>query len=297
MKTGRKLNTVLTMMTLAWPMAVSADGPCLPADATMPAAWTTPFPAHRVIGNLYAVGTADLGVFLITTPDGHILINTGLADSTALIRANIARVGFKLEDVRVLLTMQAHFDHTAAMAEIKALTGAQMWATEKDARVLADGGASDPQFGACADFRFQPVQVERILRDGEVMEFGGMRITTHLHPGHTAGSASYGFTHRENGRDYRVLIANMGSVNDGKKLLKDPTYPGVADDFATTFERQQALPVDVWVSAHGSHYGLEQKYRPDQTYDPKTFVDPEGYLVAVKKFEQLYRAQLAAEGG
>jgi len=297
MKSWRTFSRALSLIIAALPFAAAADRQCLPDGATAPAEWTTPFPAHRVIGNLYAVGMADLGVFLITTPAGHILINTGLADSTAPIQANIERLGFELKDVRVLLTMQAHFDHTGALAEIKALTGAEMWATEKDARVLADGGASDPQFGECTDFRFAPVHVDRVLHDGEVIEFGGMRITTHLHPGHTEGSASYGFTHRENGRDYRVLIANMGSINEGKKLLKDPTYPGVAEDFATTFARQKALPVDVWVAAHGSQYRLQEKYREGQPYSPETFVDPEGFLAAVTELEQRYRAQLAAEGG
>jgi len=288
---------VLSLILAAGSMPAAAERQCLPPGAAMPPGWTTPFPAHRVIGNLYAVGTADLGMFLITTPSGHILVNTGLADSMTVIRGNMAALGFRIEDVRLLLSMQAHFDHTGALAEIKELTGAELWATAKDARVLADGGKSDPQYGECTDFRFRPVQVDRILRDGEVIEFGGMHITTYLHPGHTEGSASYGFTHRENGRDYRVLIANMGTVNEGKKLLKNPTYSGVADDFAATFTRQKALPVDVWVAAHGSHYGLQEKYHPGQPYDPDTFVDPEGYLAAVAKFEQLFRDALAAEGG
>jgi metallo-beta-lactamase class B len=284
-------------LPLATSAATAAARQCLPDGASAPAEWTTPFPAHRVIGNLYAVGMADLGVFFITTPEGHILINTGLADSTAPIRTNIERLGFELEDVRILLTMQAHFDHTGALAEIKALTGAQMWATEQDARVLADGGASDPQFGDCTDFRFAPVRVDRVLHDGDVIELGDMRLTTHLHPGHTEGSASYSFTQRENGRDYHVLIANMGTINEGKTLLKDPTYPGVAEDFATTFARQKALSVDVWVAAHGSHYRLGEKYTSGQPYDPEAFVDPDGFGAAVAKFEALYRAQLAAEGG
>ena len=91
--------------------------------------WARPFPGHRVIGNLYAVGTYDLGVFLITSEEGHILINTGLEDSTALVRENIESLGFRLDDVEILLTMQAHWDHTAALAEIKDITGAEMWAT------------------------------------------------------------------------------------------------------------------------------------------------------------------------
>ncbi len=278
-------------------LANAAERNCAPLGSAWPAEWTESYPAFRVIGNLYAVGTADLGVFLITTPKGHILINTALENSTAIIRRNIESLDFKLEDVRVLLTMQAHFDHTAALAEIKALTGAQMWATAKDARVLGDGGASDAQFGDCLDFRFRPVQVERVLADGEVIEFGGMRITTHLHPGHTEGSSSYAFDHREDGRDYHVLIANMGTINEGKQLVVNPTYPAVADDFAKTFRSQKAMRPDVWVAAHGSHYGLADKHRPGQPYRAEAFVDPEGFQAAVARFEQLYLDQILKERG
>ena len=130
--------------------------------------WTTPFPGHRVIANLYAVGTYGLGVFLITSDEGHILINTGLEDSTALIRDNIESVGYRLEDVKILLTMQSHWDHPAALAEIKETTGAEMWATSEDARVLEDGGFSDPHFGGRVFFR--PVIVDKFISDGEVIE-------------------------------------------------------------------------------------------------------------------------------
>src|SRR5688500_11892776 len=105
--------------------------------------WRNPFPAHKIAGNLYYVGTQDLARFLITTADGHILINTGLADSTSLIRTSIEKVGFKLEDVKILLTTQAHFDHVAALREVQKLSGARMYATEGDAPVLEDGGKSD----------------------------------------------------------------------------------------------------------------------------------------------------------
>ena len=115
--------------------------------SAQPNGWTRPFPGHRVIGNLYAVGTYDLAVFLVTSDDGHFLINTGLEDSTPLIRTNVESLGFRLEEVKVLLTMQAHWDHTAALADIKAMVGAEMWATAGDAPVLEDGGFSDPHFG------------------------------------------------------------------------------------------------------------------------------------------------------
>ncbi|HIE93236.1 MAG TPA: metallo-beta-lactamase [Acidobacteria bacterium] len=149
-------------------------------------AWTRPFPGHRVIGNLYAVGTYDLAVFLITSDDGHILINTGLDDSTSLIRDNIESLGFRLEDVEILLQMQSHWDHTAALAEIKEITGAQMWATEADAPVLEDGGFSDPHFGGRESFT--PVSVDKIIREGDLVELGDIRLAVMKTPGHTAGS-------------------------------------------------------------------------------------------------------------
>ena len=255
--------------------------------------WTRPFPGHRVISNLYAVGTYGLAVFLITTEKGHILINTGLEDSTPLIRENIEAVGLRLEDVKILLTMQAHWDHTAALAEIKQITGAEMLATRDDARVLEDGGFSDPHFGGRESFR--PVSVDKIISDGEVIELGDTRLTVYEHPGHTEGSSSYSMRVRENGRDYNVVIANMGTINSGKKLLVDPTYPGVADDFAKTFRHQRTMDVDVWVSAHGGQYGLHDKYEAGQAYDPDTFVDPEGFLAAIERLERRYLDQLAEE--
>ena len=261
--------------------------------AAQPEEWTRLFPGHRVIGNLYAVGTYDLAVFLITSDDGHILINTGVEDSTAIIRENIASVGFRLEDVKILLTMQAHWDHTAALAEIKEITGAQMWATAGDAPVLEDGGFSDPHFGGRQSFT--PVSVDKIIGEGEVIELGDTRLTVLETPGHTAGSSSYVMRLREDGRDYDVAIANMGTINPGKQLIVDPTYPGVADDFALTFRKQKALEVDVWVAAHGGQYGLHEKYRAGQDYSPDTFFDPDGFLAAVERLEQLYLAQLADE--
>lgn len=264
-----------------------------PVAPTGPANWREPFPGHRVIGNLYAVGTAGLGVYLITSDEGHILINTGLADSVPLIRANIEAVGYRIEDVRILLTQQSHFDHTAALAQIRELTGAQMWATRKDARVLEDGGLSDPHFGG--EVTFAPVQVDRIIEDGEVIELGDIRLQVHLHPGHTEGSSSYSMQVRENGRDCDVVIANMGTINEGKRMFVNPTYPGVGEDFARTFRLQRTMDVDIWVAAHGTQYGLAEKFTPGQAYSPDTFVDPNGFYAEVERLEQLYLQTVAAE--
>ena len=189
--------------------------------------------------------------------------------------------------------MQAHWDHTAALNEIKQITGAQMWATTDDARVLEDGGFSDAHFGGRQSFI--PVSVDKIIEEGEVIELGSTRLTVYEHPGHTEGSSSYSMQVRENGRDYDVVIANMGTINAGKQLVVDPTYPGVADDFASTYRNQKTMDVDVWVAAHGGQYGLHDKYVAGQAYDPDTFVDPEGFLAAVERLERSYLEQVAAE--
>ena len=255
--------------------------------------WTHSFPGVHVISNLYSVGTYDLSVFLITSDEGHILINTGLVGSTVQIRDNIEALGFALEDVSILLTQQAHWDHVEALAEIKQITGAEMWATKDDARVLEDGGFSDAHFGG--EQTFEPLEVDKIIVQDDVIELGDIRLTVHDHPGHTEGSSSYAMVVEENGREYQVLIANMGSVNPGKQLAVDPTYPGVAADFAHTFTHQKSLDVDVWVAAHAIQYGLHNKWQPGQAYSPDTFVDPEGYLEAVESHESLFLEAMAAE--
>ncbi|MEZ5489719.1 MAG: subclass B3 metallo-beta-lactamase [Gammaproteobacteria bacterium] len=267
--------------------------PLVNAQNDPPAGWVTPFPAFRIIGPLYAVGLQDLSVFLITSEEGHILINTGLADSTTLIRNNIESLGFRLEDVRIILTMQAHWDHTAAMAEIKQITSAEVWATPEDARVLEDGGFSDAHFGGRESFA--PVAVDRIIRQDDIITLGDLRITVHEHPGHTEGSSSYTFQVNEQGRDYNVGIINMGTINGGKHLVVEPTYDNVAVDFATTYNRQKKLDVDVWVAAHNSQYNMHDKYQPGQAYDPETFVDPAGYIRAIERLETAYLELIADE--
>lgn len=265
------------------------------AQSDPPEGWVTPFPAFRIIGPLYGVGMLDLSVFLITTGEGHILINTGLADSIAPIRSNIESLGFDFNDIRILLTMQAHWDHTAAMAEIKRLTGAQVWATPEDARVLEDGGFSDAHFGGRESFT--PVPVDRIINQGDQILLGDLEITVHEHPGHTEGSSSYSFQWTEGGETYDVVIANMGTINGGKQLVIDPTYEGAAVDFATTYHRQKQMDVDVWVAAHAGQYNMHDKYQPGQAYSPDTFVDPEGFLAAIRELEDAYLEVIAAELG
>ncbi|MCW5977700.1 MAG: subclass B3 metallo-beta-lactamase [Bryobacteraceae bacterium] len=256
------------------------------AAFAQPENWRKPFPAHKIAGNLYYVGTEDLACFVIATPEGHILINSGLADSTPLIRESMGKLGFKLEDVKILLTMQAHFDHVAALAEIQKITGAKMYATEPDAPALEDGGKSDT---ALKGNRFAPIRVDRKLKDGDVIRLGGVELVTHLTPGHSKGSASYSSKVEEKGKTYKALIANMGSVV--MPLAGNAAYPEIAEDFARSFEAQKAMTPDIWVAGHASQYRMQEKYKAG------SFVDPQGYKEAVEEYERLFRERLARERG
>jgi metallo-beta-lactamase class B len=258
--------------------------------------WRMPFPAHRVIGNVYYVGTYDLACFLIVTPNGNILINTGVDESVPMIKSSIESLGFKFDDTKILLTTQAHVDHVAGMAEIKRLTGAKLLATDGDAPVLEDGGQSDPLFTK-PEFKFAPVQVDGRIKDGQKISLGGTDLTAYSHPGHTRGSASYGLTIAENGRNYRVLIANMGSINPGTLLIGNKKYPQISEDYARTFREQKKLECDIFLSSHASQYRLHDKWKPGQAYNPDTFVDPEGYKAAVNSSETAYQEWLAKEKG
>jgi len=258
--------------------------------------WRTPFPAHRVAGNVYYVGTYDLACFLITTPQGNILINTGTTGSAPLIAASIESLGLKVKDTKIILTTQAHVDHVGGMAELKRLTGAKMLATDGDAPVLEDGGKSDPLFTK-DEFRFDPVKVDGRIKDGQTISLGGTNLTVYLHPGHTRGSVSYGLTVAENGRNYRVLIANMDSINPGTILIGNKKYPQIADDYARTFREQKKLECDIFLSSHASQYQLHDKWKPGQAYSPDTFVDPAGYKAAVDRAEAAYVEWLTKEKG
>ncbi len=270
---------------------------CCPswAVAQQNADWTRPFPAFKLIGNVYWVGTYDLSTYLITTDAGHILINTGFAETVPEIKKGVEQLGFDFDDVEILTATHAHGDHVAGLAELKRLTGAQMMMSEADAVLLEDGGVSDFRFGDGRTPSFEAVKVDRRLKDQDTIALGGVTLTAHHHPGHTKGATSFTLTVREGGRDYRVVIANMGSINPGVTVAGMPKYPTIGDDYARTFAAQKALPVYVFLASHAAQFGMHEKYKPGDTYDPNRFVDPEGYLAAVERLEKIYLDQLARE--
>ena len=257
--------------------------------------WTRPFPPFRIVGNLYYVGTYDLACYLVVTPAGNILINTGLADSAAQIRANIATLGFKFSDTKLLLATHAHFDHVSAMAEIKRLTGARLAATAPEVTLYESGGKTDFRFGEDKSAWFQPVKVDEVLQDGQKAGLGGVELTVHLHPGHTRGAASYEFTVQEAGRAYRVLIANLPSINPGVRLIDNPKYPTIMSDYGHTLAMLKEMHPEIFLASHASQFELHRKYQPGDEYRPIRFIDPAGFRAAVDQLQKAFDVQLERE--
>jgi metallo-beta-lactamase class B len=252
--------------------------------------WSKPYEPFRVVGNVYYVGTYDLACYLITSTEGHILINTGLAASTPLIEKSVQALGFKLSDIKILLTTQAHWDHTGALAEIKAKTGAKMMINEKDAQSLEDGGASDYAFGGKGS-TFAPVKADRLLSPNEVIALGDVRIKMLHHPGHTKGSCSYLLTAKDDTRSYEVLIANMTTIVVDKKLPEVTTYPTIAEDLASTLQAMKSTSFDIWLASHASQFKLHAKRKPGDAYNPAVFIDRAGYEAALEGLKRQYEAK------
>jgi metallo-beta-lactamase class B len=254
--------------------------------------WTKPFPPFQIIGNVYWVGTYDLSSYLITTPAGHILVNTGLSQTIPRIKAGIEQLGFKLSDVKILTATHGHFDHVAGLAELKRMTGARVMMSEQDAELLERGGKSDFRWGDDRDARFEPVKVDRRLKDGDKIEPGGVILTAHHHPGHTKGATSFTFDVRENNKSYRVGIMNMPGINPGVRVSGMPKFPEIAQAYAQTFHDQKEMKIDVWLASHAAQFDMHKKYQQGDSYNPDRFVDPQGFEAAVVRLERLYRDQL-----
>jgi len=257
--------------------------------------WTRPFPPFRIIGNIYWVGSYDLSTFLIVTPQGNILINTGVGDTAKQIKASVERLGFNIADTKILTATHGHFDHVAGMAELKRMTGARLIVSEPDKELLESGGKADFRWGETPSARFEPVKVDGTFKDSDTISLGGTVLTAHHHPGHTKGATSFTLNVPEGGRTYRVVIANMPSINPGVVVSGMPKYPGIADDYARTFKAQKDMQVDVWLASHASQFGLHDKYKPGDAFNPDRFVDPQGFKAAVEQLEKAYRDQLARE--
>jgi len=259
--------------------------------------WTTNHAPFRVIGNVYYVGSQDLASYLITTPQGLILINSNLTSSVPQIKKNVEALGFHFNDVKILLISHGHWDHAAGSAEIKRLTGAKYMVMDADVPLVESGGKDDFQYGAEAGSHFPVTKVDRVLHDGDEVKLGGVVMVAHKTPGHTKGCTTWTMKVREDTKTYNVVIVGSPNVNTGYRLVGNTAYPTIAQDYELTFRTLKALPCDVFLGAHGGYFGMEAKFPRMKAGGANPFVDPEGYKSYVAEREQAFRAELAKQGG
>jgi metallo-beta-lactamase class B len=253
-----------------------------------------PVEPYRIIGNLYYVGANDITSFLIATPEGLILIDGGFAETVPIIRESVKKLGFKMEDVKILLNSHAHFDHAGGLAEIKKQTGAKLAASAADAALLANGDRGDHLFGD--QYPYESVTADRILNDGDQVALGGTTLAVHLTPGHTKGCTTWTTKAVEGGKSYDVVFVCSTTVLPDVSLTNNAKYPNVAADFEQTFRTLRGLPCDIFLAAHASFYnGVEKAERLRKGAAPNPFIDPAGYKAYLDRSEQAFRDRLAAE--
>jgi metallo-beta-lactamase class B len=243
--------------------------------------WNKPFPPHKVIGNVYFVGSEQLASFLITTPEGHILINSGFETTVPVIRAAVEKLGFRFTDIKILLGSHAHGDHMEGDALIKELTGAQVMAMEQDVPALRNmrpGNKAHP--------------IDRMLKDREEVKLGGTTLTAYLTAGHTKGCTTWALKAQEGGRTYDVVILGSVGVNAGVALVNNKDYPQIADDYMRSFKVLRGLTSDVFLGPHGSFYRMTEKYAQLEKGGANPFIDPQGLKNHLDTQEKAFLARL-----
>ncbi len=258
--------------------------------------WARPVPPVHIAGNVYYVGSVDLACFLVTTPRGHILINTGFQQMVPGLRASVEKLGFRFSDIRYLLASHVHEDHVAGFAAVRAQTHANVAIMAGDADILEHGGKGDFLFDG--RMSWPPCPVDRVLHDGDTISLGGTTLTAHLTPGHTKGCTTWTTTVTEAGRPLQVVIIGSTSINPGTKLVHNPKYPAIAADYERTFRTLRALPCDVFLAAHASQFGMAEKLkRLNAGAKENPFIDPQGYRAFVDRTEAVFNEELARQTG
>jgi metallo-beta-lactamase class B len=237
----------------------------------------TAFPPHKVIANIYYVGTRTLSSFLIVTPLGNILIDTTYERNAGVIRKSMEQLGFKLSDVKIVLGNHAHGDHQEGDALIKQMTGAQVMAMAEDVpvlRAMRPGGKEHP--------------IDQVLHDGDTVTLGGSTLVAHLTAGHTPGATTWTMKAIEGGKSYDVVF--FSSLRAGGTIT-----PAVAAAFDRSFGLVRTLPCDVPLGDHPAEYRMQEKYAklaPDQ---PNPFIDKAGCLIEARIQEAMYHATAAEQ--
>jgi metallo-beta-lactamase class B len=244
--------------------------------------WFEQFPAHKVVSNVYYVGSKDLATFLITTPEGHILINSGFERTVPLIQKSVESLGFKMTDVKILLASHAHSDHVAGHALLQKLTGAKVYVMRGDDQVIASGGKGQYMYTSS---RWVPCKVDRVLEDRDDVKLGGVTLVARLTPGHTRGCTTWTTQAQENGKTYDVVI--NCSLRSPAKLT-----PAIVDEFNRSFKLVRSLPCDVPLGDHPAQYRMQEKYAQFQKGGANSFIDAAGCQVEADIEEAMFHAIL-----
>jgi metallo-beta-lactamase class B len=242
------------------------------------------------MANVYFVGSRGMASYLVTTPEGHILINTGFESSVSLIRASVEKLDFKFTDIRIILNSHAHVDHVAGNAIAREITGAKVYVMKGDDEVVRTGGLGDYYY----TMRWPACPVDKVLYDGEEVTLGGSTLVARLTPGHTRGNTTFTMVVTENGRRYDVVIAGSPWANPGFRLVNNPKYPEIVEDYEKSFRLLKALHCDVFLGPHGGYYKMAEKYKRIGGND-NPFIDPEGYKAFIEQRERAFYEQLAEQ--
>jgi metallo-beta-lactamase class B len=242
--------------------------------------WHRAFPGFKIAGNLYYVGTADLAVYLVKTSKGNILINSDFTQDLPVIRKNIRQLGFEYHDTKIILISHAHDDHDAAVGQIQKETGARLMVMEPDVASVESTAPGHP--GA---------KVDRVLHDGDTVELDGSKLFARLTPGHTPGCTTWTMEVQDSSRKLNAVIIGSPNVNPGYILVGNKNYPQIAEDYKKTFAVLSNLPVDLFLGAHGSYFGLKQKYEGMKAGGSNPFIDPAGYRAYVTERKDAFRKE------
>lgn len=263
------------------------------ADSTPPH-WLTPTTPFQLADNLYYVGTEGLSSWLITTPKGHILIDAPMEQNVPAIEANIRSLGFRVEDVEILLNSHAHFDHAAGLARLKKDSGAILAASAGDRTALEKGvyvGSED-----VAAFRFPPVKVDVVVKDGQTVSLGGVTLTATLTPGHSPGCTTWSFPLKVDGQKRKVVYYCSTSVA-ANRLAPKEQYKGIVADYRRSFTTLGQMKADIFLAPHGEQFDLAAKRARLKPGQPNPFVDPAELPAVVAKSRQAFETELARQQG
>ena len=276
-----KANSVIPLLLVLVAAEVLAQGD--PVSRS----WNQPVDPFRIAGNLYYVGASDVTSFLITTREGHILIDGGFEETAPMIIANVRRLGFRIEDVRVLVASHAHYDHAGGLAALEQASGATFYSSRGDAPLFERGGRRDPQFRD--RFPFPPIEPDRLIEDGGEITLGDATLVARLTPGHTPGCTTWTTMTRDEVATYDVVFLCSPTVPASYRLTANRRYPDAAADYRRQFETLRSLDPDIWLASHGSFFDLQGKRRAG------SFVDPEGYRAFLEAQEHAFQEHVARE--